>query len=82
MTPTFKDLDMVQLLVDHPAAGLRKGSVGCIVHDYADGRTFEVEFTELHDTTMPIVTLTADQLAPWVGTEKPKVTKVPPQAAE
>ena len=38
------ELAMVALTRDVPDAGLDKGAVGCVVHVYADGAAYEVEF--------------------------------------
>ena len=41
------ELDRVALTAPVPEARLEAGDVGTIVHAYADGRAFEIEFTTL-----------------------------------
>ena len=49
------------LLVD---AGLEAGDVGTVVHVYADGLAYEVEFTTLAGMTAAVVTVEAAQVRP------------------
>jgi hypothetical protein len=44
--------------------GLERGDVGTVVHVYADGQAFEVEFTALDGETAPVVTVGALQVRP------------------
>jgi hypothetical protein len=53
----FKSLETVALTRDLPEQGLKAGDVGAIVHVYADGKTYEVEFVSLKGETLAIVTL-------------------------
>jgi len=54
--------DVVALTVDRPAEDLRAGDVGAIVHCYADGATFEVEFIDEHGRTKRIATVPVTQI--------------------
>jgi hypothetical protein len=53
------------VLQEHiPGEGLEPGDVGAVVHVYADGLAYEVEFTSLDGHTAAVVTLEADQVRP------------------
>jgi hypothetical protein len=56
--------DRVVLEVPIPGEGLEPGDVGAVVHVYADGRAYEVEFTSLDGHTAAVVTLEPDQVRP------------------
>ena len=56
--------DRVVLKTDVPADGLKAGDVGTVVHLYADGRGYEVEFVTLDGCTAAVVTLEAEQVRP------------------
>ncbi len=56
--------DRVVLQVPVASEGLEPGDVGAVVHVYADGRAYEVEFTSLDGHTAAVVTLEADQVRP------------------
>jgi len=56
--------DRVVLEVPIPGEGLEPGDVGAVVHVYADGLAYEVEFASLDGHTAAVVTLEADQLRP------------------
>jgi Domain of unknown function (DUF4926) len=47
---------------DVPADGLKTGDVGTIVHVYADGGAYEVEFVSLQGPTLAVATLEANQM--------------------
>ncbi len=64
MTSTFKLLDVVTLLEDLPARGLRRGQVGTIVDILANGQAFEVEFADQKGRTLESLGLRPDQLMP------------------
>ncbi len=51
------ELDTVILTRDVPASGLRAGDVGAVVHRYAGGRSYEVEFVTGEGTTVAVLTL-------------------------
>ncbi len=50
-----------------PNEGLEAGDVGTVVHVYADGLAYEVEFTTLDGRTAAVVTVQASDVRP-VGT--------------
>lgn len=56
--------DCVVLTSDLPAAGLRAGDVGAVVHVHADGAGYEVEFVTLTGETIGVVTVLVSQLRP------------------
>ena len=56
--------ERVVLKTPIPSEGLQPGDVGAVVHVYADGQAYEVEFTSLDGHTAAVVTLEADQVAP------------------
>ena len=57
MSDEIHELDSVVLLRDVPAAGLRAGDLGAVVHAY-DG-AFEVEFMTATGRTEAVLTLNA-----------------------
>ena len=58
----LQDLDSVALTRDVPESGLTAGDLGAIVHVYADGKAYEVEFVGLAGETIALVTLPADSV--------------------
>lgn len=54
----IKELDSVVLTRDIREHGLKKGDIGAIVHCYADGNAFEVEFVTAEGRTVAVLTLT------------------------
>lgn len=56
------ELDLVALLTDLPALGLRRGDVGTVVHVYASGQRYEVEFTNAKGETVGVETLSAEKV--------------------
>lgn len=52
------------LLVDQPAHNLKAGDVGVVVHSYADGAAYEIEFFALDGRTLDVVTVEATQVRP------------------
>lgn len=55
---------LVVLNEDRPTDGLRAGDVGAVVHVYAGGEAYEVEFVEGDGTTVAVLTLDADDVRP------------------
>ncbi len=53
----IRELDTVVLIHDIPTHGLKKGDVGAVVHCYADGAAWEVEFVTAEGTTLAVLTL-------------------------
>jgi hypothetical protein len=52
------------LLAQVPEGGLEPGDVGTVVHVYADGQAYEVEFVALDGHTKAVATLEASQVRP------------------
>lgn len=61
MDSSIKLLDVVALVEDLPALGLRRGQVGTIVEVY-EPEVFEVEFSDIKGRAYAIETLEANQL--------------------
>jgi hypothetical protein len=55
----IRELDRVVLTADVSSEGLVSGDVGTVVHVYADGKAFEVEFMTLDGQTAAVATLEA-----------------------
>jgi hypothetical protein len=55
-------LEVVALTADIPEANLRRGQVGTVVEVLADGRAFEVEFSDREGRTYASLGLRPDQL--------------------
>ena len=53
----IKEHDRIVLMEPVPAEGLELGDVGTVIHVYADGRAFEIEFTALNGTTAALATV-------------------------
>ncbi len=64
LNPAIQDLDTVALTHDIPDQGLRQGNMGAVVHCYADGAAFEVEFVNLEGQTTALLTLTPSDIQP------------------
>ncbi len=60
----IRELDVVVLTHDIPEHDLRKGDVGAVVHCYADGAAWEVEFVTAKGTTVAVLTLSAADIRP------------------
>lgn len=60
----IKEHERVVLTTAVPAEGLEVGDVGTVVHAYADGKAFEVEFITLDGKTATVVTLEASEVRP------------------
>ena len=56
--------DTVVLTHDVPDHGLKRGDVGAVVHCYADGAAFEVEFVTAEGRTVAVLTLTEADIRP------------------
>lgn len=61
---TITEHDRVVLKEPVPSERLEPGDVGTVVHVYADGVAYEVEFTSLDGHTEAVVTLQPDQVRP------------------
>ena len=64
-----RELDLVALTGDLLERGLERGDVGTVVHGYADGRTYEVEFVTAAGATLAVLTLDAAAIRPLAGRE-------------
>ncbi len=60
----IRELDTVVLTKDLEIYGLKLGDVGAVVHCYADGKAFEVEFVTGEGKTIAVVTLTEGDIRP------------------
>jgi hypothetical protein len=65
----IKELDTVALNRDLVEYGLAKDDLGTVVHVYADGKAFEVEFTTLVGDALGVVTLESGDIRPIHGRE-------------
>ena len=63
------DLDLVVLTQDRGEHGLQRGDVGTVVHRYADGQVFEVEFVTAAGSTVALLTLERAAVRPVGGRE-------------
>ena len=61
--------DRVILTAPIPKERLEIGDVGTVVHVYADGKAFEIEFTTLDGHTAAVATVEASQVRPVTRTE-------------
>jgi hypothetical protein len=60
----MEELDLVVLTHDIPEHGLLQGDLGTIVHGYADGQAWEVEFVTAEGRTVAVLTLTRVDIRP------------------
>ena len=58
----IKEHDRIVLTDDIPGEGLKAGDVGTVVHVYAQGEVFEVEFLTLDGKTAAIATVPSSQV--------------------
>jgi hypothetical protein len=65
----IREHERVVLKTDVPAERLKAGDVGTVVHLYADGQAYEVEFVTLDGRTAAVVTLDAIQVRPVSASE-------------
>lgn len=63
------ELDLVVLTHDIAERGLQRGDVGTVVHRYADGQAFEVEFVTAEGATVAVLTLGPGDLRAVGGRE-------------
>lgn len=61
---SFREHDRVVLKAALPLYGLEPGDVGCVVHIYNNGSTYEVEFASLDGHTAAVVTVEAADIRP------------------
>lgn len=60
----IRELDPVVLTNAKPEERLEVGDVGTVVHVYADGSAYEVEFTTFDGRTAAVVTVDASDVRP------------------
>ena len=65
----IQELDTIVLAHDKPEEGLERGDVGAVVHIYAGGKAFEVEFVTASGRTVAVVTLEPADIRPMASTE-------------
>jgi hypothetical protein len=65
----IRELDTIALTDDIEEYGLKGGDVGAVVHCYADGAAFEVEFVSAQGTTIGVITLDRLDMRPVGGNE-------------
>jgi hypothetical protein len=65
----MREHDRIVLTEPVPAEGLEVGVVGTVVHVYADGKAFEIEFTTLDGKTAAVATVDAVAVRPVTGHE-------------
>ena len=63
----IRELDRVVLTAAVPSEGFVSGDVGTVVHVYADGKAFEVEFMTLDGRTAAVATVVASAVRPVIG---------------
>lgn len=63
----IEEHDRVVLTRDIPGEDLVGGDVGTVVHVYAEGKTFEIEFMTLDGQTAAVATVEASAVRPVTG---------------
>ena len=69
--PVIKEHDRVILTEPLPLHGLEPGDIGAVVHIYADGESYEVEFVTLDGHTAAVCTVESCQVRPASSREIP-----------
>ena len=67
----IKEHDRVVLTKAVAEGGLEAGDVGTVVHLYADGKAYEVEFVALDGHTVAVATVEASDVRPVTASEIP-----------
>jgi len=65
----IKELETIVLSRDLPEYGLNRGDIGAVVHCYAEGKAYEVEFVTGEGQTIAVVTLEAKDVRPMHANE-------------
>ncbi len=60
----IKEHDCIVLTDDLPAAGLKAGDVGTVIHIHGNAAAYEVEFVTLTGETVAVATVLPSQLRP------------------
>ena len=76
-----KELDAVVLTNDIEEYGLKQGDIGAVVHCYADGNAYEVEFVTAEGRTNSVLTLTDTDIRPMKDREILHVREMAQRAA-
>ncbi len=63
----IKELALAVLSKPVPEFGLEPGDVGTVVHVYADGKAYEVEFMTAAGDTIEVLTLERADVRPFDG---------------
>jgi len=69
--PVIREHDRVILTEPLPVHGLEPGDIGAVVHVYADGEAYEVEFVTLDGHTAAVCTVESSQVRPASSREIP-----------
>lgn len=77
----IKELDTVVLTHNIEEYGLKKGDIGAVVHCYADGSAFEIEFVTAEGRTLAVLTLTSEDIRLMSNREILHVREIIHQAA-
>ena len=77
----IKELDTVVLTHDIAKYGLVAGDIGVVVHCYADGNAYEVEFVTAEGRTIAVLTLNLNDVRLMSSREILHVREVDSQAA-
>jgi hypothetical protein len=65
----IRELDLVTLATDVEDRRLQRGDVGSVVHCYAGGESYEVEFVTAEGKTIAVLTLKAADINPLRGSQ-------------
>ncbi len=65
----ISELETVVLRRDIQEFGLKQGDIGTVVHCYADGAAFEVEFVTAEGKTVALLTLKQTDIRPMSSKE-------------
>ena len=65
----IKEHETIVLSRDLPEYGLNRGDIGAVVHCYAEGKAYEVEFVTREGKTIAVVTLEAKDVQPMHANE-------------
>ena len=65
----IRDLDTIALTHSMKEHGLEGGDIGAVVHCFAEGNVFEVEFLTAEGKTIALLTLDETDVRPLGGSE-------------
>lgn len=71
LQPVIREHDRVILTEPLPVHGLEPGDIGAVVHVYADGEAYEVEFVTLDGHTPAVCTVESSHVRPASSREIP-----------